>query len=98
MSTPLGNQQSKQLNKRETNYIKGIFQGVQYGSQEEAIEVASKQYAKMDWETINTINVMLAPEDDEELLTITPAMLLEAKKQIILRSIEKRNDMPKEFN
>lgn len=82
---------NKSNKSRQTDYINGIFQGTQYSSQDEAIEVASKQYAKMDWETINTINEGLTEK-------ITPAMLLEAKKQIILRSIEKRNDMPKEFN
>lgn len=89
--TELGQQQTtRRVHKRETDYAEGIFQGVQYTSQAKAIMAGAKSYAKMDWETIKVINKKFG-------LDITPLMLLEAKKEIILESIAKRNEMPKEF-
>ena len=77
--------------RKETNYTKGIFQGVTYKDEVEAILAGAKSYAKMDWETIKVLN-------EQKGLTITPNDLIEAKKYIIEASLTKRNEMPSEFN
>jgi len=77
--------------RKETNYTKGIFQGVKYKDETEAVLAGAKSYAKMDWETIKVLN-------EQKGLTITPTDLIEAKKHIIETALAKRNEMPSEFN
>ena len=76
--------------KRVTDYSKNMFQGVTYPSQDEAVMAGAKHHAKLDWATIEVINEL-------EKTKITPQMLLDAKVELINRSIAKRDETPNEF-
>lgn len=85
----MGNRAGVQRN-NNTDYAAGIFRGTNYGSQEAAVLAAAKTYAKQDYETIKTINMLFD-------LNIAPEQLVAAKKHIIEMSIEKRDETPDAF-
>jgi hypothetical protein len=90
--------------RKETNYSEGVFQGVQYDSQEEAVEAGAKAYAKLAWSEITAfMTVLYATHSslDGELPNLTDEELAKAlvasKRKVILESIEKRDNTPKAF-
>ena len=77
-----------------TNYQSGIFMGTQFADQAEAVEAGAKQYARRDWTNTKVLAVEMGYKGTEiELATA----LLNAKRSIILKSIEKREEIPSLF-
>jgi len=74
--------------KGKTDYSNNIANGVKYKTQEEAITANAKQYAKLDWKTIDYLAQELGLESDQALADA----LVRAKARIVRESVEKANE------
>ena len=77
-----------------TNYQSGIFMGTQFADQAEAVEAGAKQYARRDWTNTQVLALKMGYKGTTTELATA---LLDAKREIIMKSIEKREDIPSIF-
>ena len=91
MATLINNNNGKKI----TNYAENLAKGIRYETQDEAIMANAKDYAKMDWNTIQRLITKLGLKTKEEVLA---SALIEVKADIIKESIERTSKVNEMFN